>query len=139
MAEPLPENERIDYENELGFSYQQRIGGIIYVLVTCCPDLSFAAIKLSQYSENPAKIHYSGALKDVFRYLKATEKEGIYFWRKQPQTDLPIGTTPICKNDSNYDNTTIIQCQQNYAHILAAGVGLRSCWRCEAQKMGFWN
>ena len=121
MAEPLPENECIDYENELGFSYRQGIGEIIYALVTCRPDISFAAIKLSQYSANPAKIHYS-ALKDVFRYLKATEKEGIYFWRKQPRANLPIGPTPICKNDSNYDNTTIIQRQQNYAHILAAGV-----------------
>ena len=121
MAKLLPENERIAYENELGLSYRQGIGEIIYVLVTSRPDISFAAIKLSQYSENPAKIHYS-ALKDVFCYLKATEKEGIYFWRKQPRTDLPIGPTPICKNDSNYDNMTIIQRQQNYAHILAAGV-----------------
>ena len=121
IAEPLLENERIAYENELGFSYRQGIGEIIYALVTCRPDISFAAIKLSQYSANPAKVHYD-ALKDVFRYLKATESEGIYFWRKQPRTDLPIGPTPICKNDSNYDDTVIIQRRQDYAHILAAGV-----------------
>ena len=94
IAEPLSENERINFEKELGSSYRQGIGEIIYALVTCRPDISFAAIKLSQYSANPAKIHYS-ALKDVYLYLKATEKEGIYFWRKQPRTDLPIGPTPI--------------------------------------------
>ena len=120
-AEPLSEKDRIDLETELGFSYRQAIGEIIYALVTCRPDISYAAIKLSQYSANPAKIHYS-AVKDIYRYLKATMNEGIYFWRKEPRTDLPIGPTPICKNDSNYDDTTIIQRRQDHAHILAAGV-----------------
>ena len=70
---------------------------------------------------NPAKIHYS-TLKDVYRYLKATMNKGIYFWRKEPRTDLPIRPTLVCKNDSNYNDTTIIQCQKNYAQILAAVV-----------------
>lgn len=45
-ATPLTEDERVQYESTLGFSYRQAIGEIIYALVTCRPDISFAAIKL---------------------------------------------------------------------------------------------
>ena len=114
-AEPLSEKDRIDLETDLGFSYRQAIGEIIYALVTCRPDISYAAIKLSQYSANPAKIHYS-AVKDKYRYLKATMNEGIYFWRKEPRADLPIGPTPITR-------IRTYSCSRSR---------LRSCGRCYA-------
>ena len=114
IAEPLSEHECINFEKQLGFLYRKGIGEIIYALVTYRPGISFAAIKLSQYLANPAKIHYR-ALKDIYQYLEATENEGIYFLCKEPRIDLLVGPTPICKNDSNYDETTIIQRQQNYA------------------------
>ena len=82
-ADPLSEEEWLDLEEQLGFSYCQGIGEIIYALVTCRPDISFAAIKLSQYLANPSKIHYD-TLKGVYWYLSATEEEGIYFWRTEP-------------------------------------------------------
>ena len=52
-------------------------------MVTCRHDLSFTVIKLSQYSNNPAEIHYQ-ALKYAFRYLRATKDHGLYFWRTEP-------------------------------------------------------
>ena len=46
-AEPFTEDERVQHKATVGFSYRQAIGEIIYALVTCRPDISFAAIKLS--------------------------------------------------------------------------------------------
>ena len=36
--------------------------------------------------------------------------------------DLPIGATPICKNDGNYDETNITTWVQNDIHTLASAV-----------------
>ena len=47
------------------FNYQQANGEAIYAMVTCRPDTSYAIIKLSQYSMNPAAIHYQ-ALRHLF-------------------------------------------------------------------------
>ena len=87
-AEALSETDRVALETKLGFSYRQAIGELIYALVTCRPDISFAAIKLSQYSASPALCHFD-AVKDIFRFLKATKDDGIYYWRRQPRLDLP--------------------------------------------------
>ena len=43
------------------FNYRQVIGEAIYAMTTCLPDISFAVIKMSQYSANPAEIHYKVA------------------------------------------------------------------------------
>ena len=105
-AEPMLQAERVAYESTLGFSYRQAIGEIIYALVTCRPDISFAAIKLSQYSAAPARIHYD-AVKDIYCYLKATKDDRIYDWHKEPRLDLPIGPAPVNKYDNNYDETKV--------------------------------
>ena len=120
-ATPLTESERYEYEQELGFTYRQAIGEIIYALVTCRPDISFAAIKLSQYSASPAQKHYD-AVKDIYRYLKATINEGIYYWRSQPRLDLPIGPPPVCKSDGNYKDSEIETRQQHDSRKLKAAV-----------------
>ena len=106
IAKPLSQSEREKLEKEYGFTYQQGVGEILYALITCCPDISYATIKLSQYSTKPSKIHFD-ALKQVYRYLKATEDDDIYFWRSEPHMDLPIGELPNCRHDDNYDDTNI--------------------------------
>ena len=35
--------------HDVHLNYRQVIGEAIYAMVTCCPDISFAVIKLSQY------------------------------------------------------------------------------------------
>lgn len=100
-SEPLSEKERLAYEQTLGFSYRQAIGELIYALTTCRPDISFAAIKLSQYSAAPAKIHYD-AVKDVIRYLYHTRDDGIYFWREKPLSTMPAKPIPSTYRDNNY-------------------------------------
>ena len=85
-----PEN-KIDQrklEKEMGFLYQAAIGELIYAMVTCRPDIGFAVRKLSQYSNRPAPCHFT-AVKNVFRYLLATREEGLTYWRKSVNNDLP--------------------------------------------------
>ena len=63
-------------EKEMGFSYRTAIGKLIYAMVTCRPDISFAVTKLSQYANQPAQCHFT-TVKNVFRYLAATKDEGL--------------------------------------------------------------
>ena len=57
---PLPANytEREQLEVEMGFSYRQALGEMLFAMVTCRPDISFCVIKLSKYSNNPGREHY---------------------------------------------------------------------------------
>ena len=75
---PVTDQEYQAYELEVGFTYRQGIGEVIYALVTCRPNISFASMKLSQYSAAPAWVHFN-TLQDLYRYLKATQDDGIYF------------------------------------------------------------
>lgn len=102
---PTTEKEQKLLQQDMGFSYRQVIGELIYMMVTCRPDISFPLIKLSQYNNNPAQIHYEG-VKHLFKYLKTTINDGLYYWRSQPRTDLPIKPTPSVRQ-SNYNNDNI--------------------------------
>ena len=78
-----PEN-KIDQrklEKQMGFSYRAAIGELIYAMVVCRPDISFAVTKLSQYSNRSSACHFA-ALKTVFRYLMVTRDDGLIYWRK---------------------------------------------------------
>ena len=70
-ATPLTIAELNAIEDRLGFSYRQAIGELIYALVTCRPDISFACIKLSQYSAKPASIHFN-TVRRIYQYLHAS-------------------------------------------------------------------
>ena len=80
--------EQQELETQMGFSYRQAIGELIFAMAICRLDISPAIIKLSQYSEAPAKCHYQ-ATKAVFTYLYATKNDGIYYWRPTLRDDLP--------------------------------------------------
>ena len=86
----LPQTDKEQYKvtKAAGINYRQIIGEMIYAMVTCRPDISFPLIKLSQYSANPAPVHFEAA-KDIMRYLLCTKAEGIHFWRHQKRRDLP--------------------------------------------------
>ena len=91
--------EQAALRKEMGFNYCQVIGGIIYPMMKCRPDVAFHATKLSQYMDNPAKVHYL-ALQQVCRYLLHTKTEGIYYWRKTPRKDLPEAPNPEPYHDT---------------------------------------
>ena len=56
-------------------------------------------IKLSQYSSNPAFIHYQ-ATKNVFAFLNQTRADGLVYWRRKPREDLPDVQPPPPRSSS---------------------------------------
>lgn len=46
-------------QKEMGFSYRQVIGEILFAAITCRPDILYYVIKLSQCSTKLASIRYS--------------------------------------------------------------------------------
>jgi hypothetical protein len=87
--QPKTDKERYRLQRDMKFNYRQAIGELIYAMVTCRPDISFPLIKLSQYSTNPARVHYE-AVQEIFYYLNCTKDEGIHYWRQHKNEDLPI-------------------------------------------------
>ena len=67
-------------EKENGFKYRKALGELLFCMVTCRPDISFPVIKLAKFANSPSAIHYQ-ALKNIFRYLRATSDHGLHFWR----------------------------------------------------------
>ena len=87
-------------EKELGYSYRQGRGELLYALITCRPDISYPSIKLSQYSTKLARIHYD-AIRAIYQYLKCTKVEGTHHWKKVSLIDLPLISSPIPMTDYN--------------------------------------
>ena len=105
-AQP-PENdmEKLKLQLAMGLNYRQAIGELIYAMVTCRPDISFPLIKLSQYSTNPAEIHYK-AVKQIIKYLRATPDEGLYYWRNEDHDKLPPLPLPTESPDNHTPDET---------------------------------
>ena len=72
----------------MGIKYRAAKGEIIFAMVTCRPDISYAVIKLAQFNNAPAEIHYKAIL-DIYNYLKATKAHSIQCWRPCYNTKLP--------------------------------------------------
>ena len=82
-----------DLEKTMGFNYHQAIGELIYAYTICHIDNAVPVITLSQFSQQPAKIHYE-AVKQVFAYLNATKTYGLTYWQPKPREDLPLKPDP---------------------------------------------
>ena len=72
----------------MSFGYRSAIGELIYALVTCRPNLSYAVVWGAQNSARPHDIHFNG-VKHILKYLYLTCDDGLYFWRAEPNVDLP--------------------------------------------------
>ena len=105
-ATPMTKQQKADLEQTLQFTYRQGVGELIYAMITSRPDISYAIIKLSQYATKPARIHFE-ALVQLYRYLKSTRTDGIYYWRECPRLDLPKGDIPVLKTDANYNENAV--------------------------------
>ena len=100
---PLDVQQQQQLQKKFGFSHHQAIGELLFVAVTCHPDLMHAIIKLSQCSNNPDEMH-CGALKNVFCYVRSTLNDAITCWQQQPCDDLPdqpLPTLPINNYEMN--------------------------------------
>jgi hypothetical protein len=80
--------EHSDLEQEIGFSYRQVLGEVVYAYVVCRLDIAFAVTLLSRFATAPAREHYL-ALKNIVKYLRRTRDWGIIYWREQPVDSLP--------------------------------------------------
>ena len=87
--QPTTEQEQIELQIKMRFNYRQAVGELVYAMVTCRPDIAFPLIKLSQYSTNPAELHYKTII-SIFQYLHATKHQGITYWRTQPHPELQL-------------------------------------------------
>ncbi len=72
----------------MGIQYRNGVGELIYALVTCRPDISYAVVKCAQSTVAPHEIHYH-AVKHILKYLYVTRADGIYFWRQSLNASLP--------------------------------------------------
>ena len=97
---PALAEDKIKLQVKMGFNYRQAIGELLYAMVTCRPDISYACIKMSQYSKDPAEEHYK-AVREIFNYLAQTVDDGIYFWRDKPNDALPVGPMPRIQRDDH--------------------------------------
>jgi hypothetical protein len=73
------EKAQSNQSKSMGFLYCLGIGELIYALVTCRPDLSYAIVQCAQSSVCPSKIHYH-VVKHILKYLYLTRHDGIYYW-----------------------------------------------------------
>jgi hypothetical protein len=73
-----------------GFSYQTLLGELMYVYITCQPDIGFAITSLSKFSSAPAVFHYK-LLQGVAKYLRSTMHWGIRYKRPKRLPYLPAG------------------------------------------------
>ena len=88
LAQPSDTHQLQELETQYGYTYRSAIGELIYVAITCRPDIMYATIKLSQYATKPSAIHFQ-AIHHLMLYLYHTLDHGIYYWRDQPNPDLP--------------------------------------------------
>ena len=90
-----------EFYDEHGFKYRNATGELIFAMVTCRTDISFAVLKLTQYNNSPAACH-AHAVKNVYKYLNVTKTDGITFWRPRPNQSLPSATKFVL-DDSTYE------------------------------------
>ena len=69
--------------DEMGFSYRQLLGELMYAYVVARPDIGFAVCLLARFSSTPHQKHYD-ALRHIAQYLSRTIDWGIIYWRPSP-------------------------------------------------------
>jgi hypothetical protein len=82
----------------MDISYRSGVGELIWAMTTCCPDVAYTGVKLSQANACPHEHHFHG-VKHVLKYLYSTKEDGLYYWRTAPRDEFPEG--PLPKINSN--------------------------------------
>jgi hypothetical protein len=84
----IDSKEGKELRKQNGFNYRGVVGEIVYANITGRPDYTFAASILSRFNTCPAQCHYDAA-KRALKILIRTPDEGIWYWRRATQDDLP--------------------------------------------------
>jgi hypothetical protein len=67
-----------DIEYMKSIPYTNAIGSLMYLAITCRPDISYAVSMYSRFNSNPGRNHWEG-VKNIFRYLRASSNIGITY------------------------------------------------------------
>ena len=70
-------------ETNSKFNYRNVLGELMYVYITCRPDIGYAITTFSKFSSEPSAFHYK-LLRGVAKYLCSTITWGIRFNRPSP-------------------------------------------------------
>ena len=62
-------------------SYREAVGSLLYLAITTRPDIAFPIGILSQFVDNPGRVHWEG-VKHVFRYLAGTRNWALVYGMK---------------------------------------------------------
>jgi hypothetical protein len=76
-------NKQAKLAKTMNLSYHSGVGELIWAMTTCCPDLAYVSVKLSQANSCPHKHHYHG-LCHALKYMYMTRDDGLYFWHTTP-------------------------------------------------------
>ena len=75
---PRPHSDQNSSNATLRSCYQSVIGSLLYIMLGTRPDISFAVIKMSQFSSNPTEEHLQKALY-IVRYLSSSKELCIVY------------------------------------------------------------
>ena len=75
---PRPHSDQNSSNATLRSRYQSVIGSLLYIMLGTRPDISFAVIKMSQFSSNPTEEHLQKALY-IVRYLSSSKELCIVY------------------------------------------------------------
>lgn len=78
-------------ESDVKITFQRLVGSLLYLSICSRPDISYAALALSQFNSNPTRSHLLAA-KGVLRYLASTVDYALEF--PAPTESLPQSVTP---------------------------------------------
>jgi hypothetical protein len=98
---PTEPSEKAELEISAVFAYWTTIGELMYAYVTCQLDVGYVIAELSKLSCGPGACHYAAA-KQVFRYLRQTQYEGLVYWRLKPRLYL-LHVPLICRTLDEVD------------------------------------
>jgi hypothetical protein len=58
--------------------YREAVGCLLYISITCRPDISYAVSQVAKFCQNPGRAHWN-AVKKILAYLSGTTELGILF------------------------------------------------------------
>lgn len=72
---PSTEEEMLDMST---VPYREAVGCLLYLSITCRPDIAFTISQVAKFCQNPKRAHWN-AVKRILSYLAGTDQFGIYF------------------------------------------------------------
>jgi hypothetical protein len=71
---PTSEEEKLDMTH---VPYREAVGCLLYLSITCRPDISYAVNQVAKFCPKPGRAHWS-AVKRILSYLSETAEFGIF-------------------------------------------------------------